>query len=128
MVRKLRLIFWYGLLFSIISCALAFLVWYVVKALAWSEVGWVITIGLITALRVTVLIFLCSLIWVPVGVWIGLRPRATRIVQPMIQFLASFPAYVFFPLVVMLIVRYHLNPEVWTSPSDGSGDTVVHSF
>jgi NitT/TauT family transport system permease protein len=114
--RKLMLSLWYGLLFSIITSAIAFLVWYVAKALAWSEVGWVITLGLMTALRVTVLIFLCSMLWVPVGVWIGLRPRATRIVQPMIQFLASFPAYVFFPVVVMVIVRYHLNPEVWTSP------------
>ena len=34
----------------------------------------------------------------------------------MIQFLASFPAYLFFPVVVMVIVRYHLNPEIWTSP------------
>ena len=32
--------------------------------------------GLITMLRVVVLIALASLIWVPIGVWIGLRPRA----------------------------------------------------
>jgi NitT/TauT family transport system permease protein len=116
LARKLMVSLWYGLLFSIITFAVAFLVWYVIKTLSWSEVGWVISLGLMTALRVTILIFLCSLIWVPVGVWIGLRPRATRIVQPMIQFLASFPAYVFFPLVVMMIVQYRLNPEIWTSP------------
>lgn len=115
-VRKLLVVLWYVMLFVIILSACVFLMWYVVKQLPWSEVSWVITLGLFTALRVIVLIFISSLIWVPVGVWIGLRPRATRIVQPMIQFLASFPAYVFFPVVVMLIVHYHLNPEIWTSP------------
>lgn len=115
-MRKLLVVSWYVLLTSIIISSLAFLAWYVVNALAWNEVLWVISLGLITALRVMVLIFISSLIWVPIGVWIGLRPRVTRIVQPMIQFLASFPAYLFFPVVVMVIVRYRLNPEVWTSP------------
>ena len=40
-----------------------------------AEIGWVFVLGLITAFRVLVLIALASLIWVPIGVWIGLRPR-----------------------------------------------------
>jgi NitT/TauT family transport system permease protein len=59
---------------------------------------------------------LASLIWVPVGVWVGLRPRATAVVQPVAQFLAAFPANLLFPLVVYLIVRGDLNPDWWLSP------------
>jgi len=55
-------------------------------------------------------------VWVPVGVWIGLRPTLAHRVQPVIQFLAAFPANLFFPVVVSLIVLYRLNPEIWLSP------------
>ena len=48
-----------------------------------------------------VLIALASLIWVPIGIWVGLRPRATQIVQPVAQFLAAFPANLLFPLAVL---------------------------
>jgi NitT/TauT family transport system permease protein len=67
-------------------------------------------------LRVAVLIALASLIWVPIGVWVGLRPRATQIVQPIAQFLAAFPNNLLFPLVVMGIVEWKLNPDIWLSP------------
>src|ERR1700689_999229 len=35
----------------------------------------------LTMLRVFVLITLASLVWVPIGVWVGMRPRAAQIVQ-----------------------------------------------
>ncbi len=73
-------------------------------------------LGLITAIRVLVLIAIASLIWVPIGVAIGLRPRLADRVQPIVQFLAAFPANLFFPPVVLLIVRFHLNPQIWLSP------------
>jgi NitT/TauT family transport system permease protein len=76
----------------------------------------VVYLGFLTGLRVMVLIFLCSLIWVPVGVWIGLRPKYVDFFQPVIQIFAAFPANLFYPIVVMLILQYHLNVEIWTSP------------
>jgi NitT/TauT family transport system permease protein len=72
--------------------------------------------GLITLLRVVVLIALASLIWVPVGVWIGLRPKLAERMQPLAQFLAAFPANLAFPGFVVIIVRYGLDPNVWLSP------------
>ncbi len=63
-----------------------------------------------------VLIALASLVWVPVGVWIGMRPRAAQIAQPIVQFLASFPANLLFPLAVSAIVALRLDPDVWLSP------------
>ena len=70
----------------------------------------------ITMLRVVILVFLASLLWVPIGIWVGLRPRATQYVQPVAQFLAAFPANLLFPLVVFGIVTWTLNPDIWLSP------------
>jgi NitT/TauT family transport system permease protein len=73
-------------------------------------------LGVLTMLRVFILIALASLVWVPVGVWVGLRPRAAAIVQPVAQFLAAFPANLLFPIAVIAIVRFNLNPNIWLSP------------
>ena len=72
--------------------------------------------GFVTLLRVIVLIALATLIWVPVGVWIGLRPKLAERVQPLAQFLAAFPANLAFPVFVVIIVRYGLSPNIWLSP------------
>ena len=72
--------------------------------------------GFLTLTRVIVLIFFATLIWVPVGVWIGLRPKLAERIQPLAQFLAAFPANLAFPVFVVVIVRYGLNANVWLSP------------
>jgi NitT/TauT family transport system permease protein len=73
-------------------------------------------LALLTMLRVFVLIALASLIWVPVGVWVGMRPRATQIAQPIAQFMAAFPANLLFPIAVYGIVTWKLNPDIYLSP------------
>ncbi|OWT64086.1 ABC transporter permease [Candidimonas nitroreducens] len=80
------------------------------------EVGHVFVLGAITLLRVMLLIALASLVWVPLGVLIGLRPALAEKVQPLAQFLAAFPANLLFPVFVVLIVRYRLNADIWLSP------------
>jgi len=70
----------------------------------------------LTMLRVFILIALASLVWVPVGVWVGMRPRAAQIVQPIAQFMAAFPANLLFPIAVFEIVRWKLNPDIYLSP------------
>ena len=40
-------------------------------------------LGLITFMRVTLLTVVCSIIWVPIGVKIGMNPRISRFVQPL---------------------------------------------
>jgi NitT/TauT family transport system permease protein len=84
--------------------------------LSLAEVRTVFLDGIITMIRVTVLIALASLVWVPIGVMVGLRPRLTQFIQPLAQFLAAFPANLLFPLAVVLIVRYSLSPDIWLSP------------
>jgi NitT/TauT family transport system permease protein len=89
---------------------------YLSASLGLSDVMLAIGYGLLTLLRVAVLIALATLIWVPVGVWIGLRPKLAERIQPLAQFLAAFPANLAFPVFVSLIVHYGLNPNVWLSP------------
>ncbi|MBB5416543.1 NitT/TauT family transport system permease protein [Paraburkholderia atlantica] len=89
---------------------------YVRTGVTLDEIGHVFLLGLITLLRVVVLIAIASVIWVPVGVLIGLRPALAEKVQPLAQFLAAFPANLLFPVFVIVIVRFHLNPDIWLSP------------
>ena len=82
----------------------------------YAEIGQVFLLGLATATRVALLTVLASLVWVPIGVWIGLRPRLSQRVQPLVIFLAAFPANLMFPLAVSGIIAWRLNPEIWLSP------------
>jgi NitT/TauT family transport system permease protein len=70
----------------------------------------------ITALRVFVLIALASVVWVPLGIWVGMRPKVAEVVQPIAQFMAAFPANLLFPLAVSVIAVWKLNPDVFLSP------------
>jgi NitT/TauT family transport system permease protein len=107
---------WYALLVLIGIGALWRVVLFVRGEVSTAEIGRVLLYGLITLARVAVLIALASLIWVPIGVWIGMRPRVASIVQPIAQFLAAFPANLFFPFVVSAIVLLKLTPDIWLSP------------
>jgi NitT/TauT family transport system permease protein len=89
---------------------------YLSATLGPSDVFSAVGYGFITLARVVVLIALATLVWVPIGVWIGLRPKLAERIQPLAQFLAAFPANLAFPVFVVVIVRYGLNPNVWLSP------------
>jgi NitT/TauT family transport system permease protein len=59
--------------------------------------------------------FLATLVWVPISVWIGLRPRWAEAIQPIAQFLAAFPVNLLFGAAVSLVLAYNLNPNIWLS-------------
>jgi NitT/TauT family transport system permease protein len=107
---------WGALIAVLTAYALYHIVMYVGTEVTFAEVGHVFVLGLITLLRVTGLILIASLIWVPLGVMIGLRPRLAQKIQPVAQFLAAFPANLLFPVFVIVILHYHLNPDIWLSP------------
>lgn len=86
------------------------------SSLAFHEITHVILLGAATGLRVIILIILSSLVWIPVGVLIGLNPNLTQKIQPIIQFLAAFPANLFYPIFVIIILRFHLSVEIWVTP------------
>ena len=89
---------------------------FVMSGIDLRDVGVTVLLGLATLARVVVLIAIASLIWVPIGVWVGTRPRVALFVQPVAQFLAAFPANLLFPIVVSGIVIWRLNPNIWLSP------------
>lgn len=89
---------------------------FVSAELDFTEVLETLGLGVITFVRVLVLILLATLVWVPIGVWIGLRPKVAEFAQPVAQFLAAFPANLAFPFFVVAIVRFDLNPDIWLSP------------
>jgi NitT/TauT family transport system permease protein len=103
-----------------LAVLLAFAAWQVVSfvatSLTWHDLGVAFVLGLCTLARVAVLMVLASLIWVPIGVWIGLRPVWARRMQPAAQFLAAFPANLLFPPFVVFIVYFHLNADIWLTP------------
>jgi len=109
-------IIWYGLVLAIIYYALWRIVAFVGRSISSSDVFETVLLGFATLLRVFVLIAIASAIWTPVGVYVGLRPKLARTVQPVAQFLAAFPANLLFPFVVSVIATYSLNPDIWLSP------------
>ncbi|HGA2320722.1 TPA: ABC transporter permease [Pseudomonas putida] len=105
-------------LILMLACAFAFLRLglFVHQDVGWGEALHVLGLGLITLCRVMLLIGLASLVWVPLSIWIGLRPRYSQKVQALAQFLAAFPVNLLFPLVVLLLVHFELSPNIWLSP------------
>ncbi len=112
-----RIAFLFGLTVAALSAAALWqIARFIVEGITLADVGLAILLGFATLARVVVLIAIASVIWVPIGVWVGTRSRATNIVQPIAQFLAAFPANVLFPVVVSLIVAWRLDPNIWLSP------------
>jgi NitT/TauT family transport system permease protein len=107
---------WSVIVFAVAIYAVFRVVSFVRTGVTAGDVGHVFALGAITLLRVFSLIVLSSIIWVPLGVLIGLRPALAEKIQPLAQFLAAFPANLLFPVFVIVIVRFHLNPDVWLSP------------
>jgi NitT/TauT family transport system permease protein len=95
----------------------AWSVWrFVAAELGWSDLLTALVVGAYTLIRVALLILLASIVWVPLGVMIGLKPNLAEKIQPLAQFLAAFPANLLFPIFVVGITFFHANPDIWLSP------------
>lgn len=73
----------------------------------------VFVLGMYTLLRVVAMFALASIIWVPLGVFIGLHPNVAKWAQPLALLLAAFPANILFPLAVVVILHFKLNSNIW---------------
>ncbi len=65
--------------------------------------------GLATFARVVVLVVAATLIWVPIGVKIGMSPKLARYAQPVVQVLASFPAILLFPFATLVFINLGIS-------------------
>jgi NitT/TauT family transport system permease protein len=107
---------WYAVIAILVAYVAYRIIGFIAGTLHWRDLGIAALMGFYTMLRVIVLMIIAALIWVPIGVWIGLRPKATRVVQPIAQFLAAFPANLLFPPVVLAIVYFHVSANIWLTP------------
>lgn len=73
------------------------------------EVAHLFRLGALTLARIAAMTAAATLLWTPVALWIGRSPRATRILEPIIQLAASFPINMTFPMVVGFFVRHGIS-------------------
>ncbi|MER8099325.1 ABC transporter permease subunit [Kitasatospora sp. NPDC094016] len=85
---------------------------YVRSTVGLAEFGHALALGAATFSRVIVLIAFATVVWVPIGVWIGMNPRVTRFAQPVVQVLASFPANFVFPFATAAFVALGISLDV----------------
>lgn len=107
---------WYAAIIFLIAYLIKVLWGFAGSGLSWLDLLVATSNGAITLTRVAILIVIATLIWVPIGVAVGLNPVLAEKVQPFAQFLAAFPANLLFPVAVFLIARFELAPAIWLSP------------
>ncbi len=82
---------------------------YLLYALGSTTILHVFCLGFFTCCRVFAAIIL-GLIWtIPVGVMIGMHPKISEKMQPIVQIAASFPANMLFPFITVLFLQYSIN-------------------
>jgi NitT/TauT family transport system permease protein len=115
--RPSRLIdaLWILVVIAVAAWAVWLTVSYIATELDWGEVAHVFVLTFYTLVRVMALMLLATIIWVPISVWIGLRPRWAEAVQPIAQFLAAFPVNLLFGAAVSLVLAFNLNTNIWLS-------------
>ncbi|WP_369393148.1 ABC transporter permease [Streptomyces sp. CG1] len=82
---------------------------YVNSTIGLGAFGHALALGAATFGRVVVLTAVATVVWVPVGVWIGMNPKVTRFAQPVVQVLASFPANFLFPFATAAFVALGIS-------------------
>ncbi len=79
--------------------------WLLLAQLGWREWSELLSSAALTFVRVMGSVIVATAWTLPAGVWIGRSPRIARALQPVIQVVASFPAPMLFPLVILLFER-----------------------
>jgi NitT/TauT family transport system permease protein len=92
-------------LLAIVSGFMAWIIHFILTTVGVGEVVKAVGLGLVTMLRVTILLIFATLVWTPIGVAIGFNPKLARLLQPVVQFLASFPANFIFPFATLFFIR-----------------------
>jgi NitT/TauT family transport system permease protein len=97
---------------GVIAALVAYGAWqalgYVRATTGLGEFGYAFALGAATFARVMLLTAVATVVWVPVGVWIGMNPKVTRLAQPLVQVLAGFPANLLFPLATVVFIAWHI--------------------
>jgi NitT/TauT family transport system permease protein len=86
----------------------AFKLFQLIYPIPMAQWGETVLAALITLGRVLASTAIGTLWAVPAGLAIGLSPRLSRVLQPVLQVLASFPAPMLFPVVVLILHATHV--------------------
>ncbi len=75
----------------------------------WADIaiGTAATLG-----RIILTVALAAAWTIPLGAMIGMNHSLSRKLQPVIQFMASFPAPMVFPLILIMLARFHISIEI----------------
>lgn len=113
-VRKRQLgdVIFYTLIVGLSAVIAVIGLFYINKHLGFSRFPSLIGFAFATFGRVVVLLIASTLIWVPIGVKIGMSPKLSRYAQPVVQVLASFPAILLFPFATLLFINAHIPLDV----------------
>lgn len=65
----------------------------------------VLIAAMFSILRTSTALFIATLWTVPLGVYIGMNPKAARILQPVVQVVASIPATAVFPVILLFLIK-----------------------
>jgi NitT/TauT family transport system permease protein len=101
-----------GVIFAVVAFGAYRAGTYLNHAVGWGQFPHCVALGFLTFVRVVVLVVVATLIWVPVGVKIGMSPRLSRYAQPVVQVLASFPANFLFPFAVAFFVASGISLNI----------------
>ena len=97
--RVLTVLILLGLMYAVVKMSL------MVARVSASELRGILWAAGATFLRIEFVLVLAGLWTVPVGVYVGLRPRLAAIAQPIAQIAASVPATALFPIVLLALIR-----------------------
>lgn len=92
-------------------CAVTLIVWAIIKALTLilaidnAHFLSVVEGAFYSFIRTSSAVILASSWTVPLGVYIGLNPRASKILQPIVQVAASVPATAVFPVILLFLIK-----------------------
>jgi NitT/TauT family transport system permease protein len=87
------------------------IIWAILKAaglvsnISFNDIITIIKAAFYSLLRVFVALLLALLWTLPVGVYIGLNPRAAEILQSIVQIAASVPATAVFPVILLFLIK-----------------------
>ena len=69
-----------------------------------------------TTYRVAIAMGLSIVICTPLGIWVGISPKRTKMLQPIIQIMAAIPQPIFFPIVAILLMFGGRSLSIWAIP------------
>ncbi len=94
-----------------ITVILIAIVWGILKAaglvsnIGFNDIIMILKAAFYSLIRVFVALLLALLWTLPVGVYIGLNPRAAKILQSIVQIAASVPATAVFPVILLFLIK-----------------------